>query len=84
MSEKGVIRSIFQEAIRKKGTQTVVAEEARSDGAAISKFISGEGSLKMDVIERVFSMAGVHVCTEQDHIDDEAMIRGLARRALKL
>ena len=53
MSERGVVWAIFQEAIRKKGTQAIVAEEARIDGAAISKFLSGEGSLKMDVIERV-------------------------------
>ena len=84
MSEKGVIRSVIMEAVRIKGTQSVVASEAGMDGGGLSKVISGEGSVKLEALERIFSMAGVRVITEQDHIDDEAMIRGLARRALKL
>ena len=83
MSEKGVIRSVIMEALRIKGTQSVVAAEAGMDGAGLSKVLSGEGSVKLEALERIFSMAGVRVITEQENTDNEAMLRIFARRLLK-
>jgi transcriptional regulator with XRE-family HTH domain len=53
MSEKGVIRSVIMAAVRIKGTQSVVADEAGIDGSGLSKFLSGEGSLKMEALENL-------------------------------
>ena len=83
MSEKSVIRSVIMEAIRIKGTQSVVADEAGIDGSGLSKFLSGDGSIKMDNLERIIAMAGARLITEQEHADNEAMLRGFARRLLK-
>jgi DNA-binding phage protein len=82
MSEKGVIRSVIMEAVRIKGTQSVVASEAGMDGGGLSKVISGEGSVKLEALERIFSMAGVRVITEQEYADNEALLRIFARRLL--
>jgi DNA-binding phage protein len=82
MSEKGVIRSVIMEAIRIKGTQAVVAGEAGMDGGGLSKVISGEGSVKLEALERIFSMAGVRVITEQEYADNEALLRIFARRLI--
>ena len=82
MIEKSVIRSVIMEAIRIKGTQSVVAGEAGMDGGGLSKVISGEGSVKLEVLERIFSMAGVRVITEQEYTDNEALLRILARKLL--
>jgi DNA-binding phage protein len=82
MSEKGVIRSVIMEAVRIKGTQSVVASEAGMDGGGLSKVISGEGAIKLDALEKIFSMTGVRVITEQEYADNEAMLRIFARRLL--
>ena len=82
MIEKGVIRSVIMEAVRIKGTQSVVADEAGIDGANLSKFLSGEGSIKMDALERIFTLVGARLTTNQEHSDNEAMLRILARRLL--
>ena len=82
MSEKGIIRSVIMEAVRIKGTQSVVAGEAGIDGSGLSKFLSGEGSLKMEALEKIFTIAGSHLTTQQEHIDNEAMLRIFARRLL--
>lgn len=82
MSEKGTIRAVVMEAVRIKGTQTVVADEAGIDGAHLSKFLSGEGALKMEAIDRMLFMAGVRLITEREHEDIEAMLRIFARRML--
>lgn len=82
MSEKGVIRSVIMEAVRIKGTQSVVASEAGMDGGGLSKVISGEGAIKLHALEKIFSMTGVRVITEQEYADNEAMLRIFARRLL--
>ena len=82
MSEKGVIRSVIMEAVRIKGTQSVVAGEAVIDGSGLSKFLSGEGSLKMEALEKIFTIAGSHLTTQQEHTYNEAMLRIFARRLL--
>ena len=82
MSKKGVIRSVIMEAVRIKGTQSVVASEAGMDGGGLSKVISGEGSVKLEALEKIFSMAGVRVITEQEYADNEALLRIFARRLL--
>ena len=82
MSEKGVIRSVIMDAIRIKGTQSVVASEAGMDGAGLSKVLSGEGSIKLEALEKIFVMAGVRVITEQEHADNESLLRIFARRLL--
>jgi DNA-binding phage protein len=82
MSEKGVIRSVVMEAVRLKGTQSVVAGEAGIDGSGLSKFLSGEGSLKMEALEKIFDIAGIRITTKQEYADNEAMLRGFARRLL--
>jgi DNA-binding phage protein len=83
MSEKGVIRSVIMEAVRIKGTQSVVASEAGMDGGALSKALSGEGSVKLEALEKIFVMAGVRVVTEQEHADIEALERIHARMILR-
>ena len=82
MSEKGIIRSVIMEAVRIKGTQSVVAGEAGMDGGGLSKVLSGEGSVKLEALEKIFSMAGVRVITEQEYADNEALLRIFARRLL--
>jgi len=82
MSEKSVIRSVIMEAVRIKGTQAVVAGEAGMDGAVLSKVLSGEGSIKLEALEKIFVMAGVRVITEQEHTDNESLLRIFARRLL--
>ncbi|MFZ4436789.1 MAG: hypothetical protein ACOYOS_00015 [Syntrophales bacterium] len=82
MSEKGIIRFVIMEAIRIKGTQAVVAGEAGIDGSALSKFLSGEGSLKMEALEKIFTITGSRLTTEQEHADNEALLRIFARRLL--
>jgi hypothetical protein len=52
------------------------------DGGGLSKVISGEGSVKLEALERIFSMAGVRVITEQEYADNEALLRIFARRLL--
>jgi len=82
MIEKGIVRTVIMEAVRIKGTQSVVADEAGIDGAALSKFLSGEGSIKMDALERIITIAGARLTTDQEHRDNEAMLRIFARRLL--
>jgi hypothetical protein len=83
MSEHGVIRGIIHEAIRIKFKQATVASEAEIDGSVLSKFLAGEGAMKLDSLEKIFDMAGVIVITKQEHEDNEAMLRGFSRRLLK-
>lgn len=75
----GIIRNIINLAIKEKGTQGVVAEEAGCDGAALSKFISGEGALKMEVLERIIKMSGYRVMPESHYQDIIAAIRAANR-----
>lgn len=56
-----VMREIILEAVQKKGTQHVLAEEVGVDGAAISRFMSGEGTLKMETIEKIMAAASARV-----------------------
>ena len=84
MAEKciGIVRSIFLEAIRIMGTQSALAEELGIDGGLLSKFMAGEGSLKMEVIEKVFEIVKARVVTGEEWSDTEAMLRGFSRRLL--
>lgn len=84
MSSNGMIRDVIMQAVKQKGTQAVVAEEAGCDGSVLSKFISGEGSIKLDVLEKIFSMVGVRIVPENEYNETEMMLKGLARRALGL
>jgi hypothetical protein len=52
------------------------------DGAGLSKVLSGEGSIKLEALEKIFVMAGVRVITEQEYTDNESLLRIFARRLL--
>jgi|GEM_PF-4501906 len=75
----GIIRNIINLAIKEKGTQGVVADEAGCDGAALSKFISGDGALKMEVMERIIKMSGLRIMPEAHYQDILAAIRATNR-----
>ena len=40
----------------------------------LSKFLSGEGSLKMEALEKIFDIAGIRITTKQEYADNEAML----------
>ena len=82
MSEKDAFRHIILEAIRIRGTQAVVADEAGMDGSALSKVMSGEGAIKLDQLAKIAAIVGVRVVTDQEHSDSEAMKRIFARMVL--
>ena len=82
MSEKSVMKCVSVDAVRSRGTQADVAGEAGMDGAVLSKVLSGEGSIKLEALEKIFVMAGVRVITEQEHTDNESLLRIFARRLL--
>ena len=79
VSSRGIIRNLINIAIREKGTQAVVAEEAGCDGASLSKFLSGDGSLKLDVIERIVVISGMRVMSETHYQDLLAALRAMNR-----
>ena len=80
----GVVRHVIMAAVREKGTQTNVADEAGIDGPTLSRFLSGEASLKIDAIEKIFNMANARLVSEIEYQETEAILKGLARRALGL
>ena len=79
VSSRGIIRNLINIAIREKGTQAVVAEEAGCDGASLSKFLSGDGSLKLDVVERIVVISGMRVMSETHYQDLLAALRAMNR-----
>lgn len=79
MSDHGILRGIINAAIREKGTQTVLAEEAGCDGAALSRFISGDGPLKLDQIERIVKISGVCIITEKHYGDMQTALEVMSR-----
>lgn len=84
MSEKrGVIRALVMDAVGKKINQTNLAEEVEICSSQITRFLSGEGALKLAVLEKIASMSGSILISQDDHDDTEAMLRGFARRMLK-
>lgn len=82
MSDKGMICNAIMEAVRLKGTQSVVSDEAGIDGAILSKILSGESAIKIDVLEKIMAMTGSRITTEQEHEDHEALLRIFARRII--
>jgi hypothetical protein len=83
MGEPGVVRGLVLEAERVAGNRSHVAEGAEIDNSQLSRFLSGEGALKLDALERIFTLAGAVVISKQEYLDTEAMLRGFARRLLK-
>jgi len=79
VSGRGIIRNLINIAIKEKGTQAVVAEEAGCDGTSLSKFLSGDGSLKLDAIERIVAMSGLRVMSEAHYQDLLAALRAVNR-----
>lgn len=76
---RGIIRNLINIAIKERGTQALVADEAGCDGALLSKFLSGDGSMKLDVIERIVAMSGMRVMSEAHYQDLIAALRAVNR-----
>jgi len=75
----GIIRNIINIAIKEKGTQGVVAEEAGCDGSDLSRFVGGTGALKIEVLEKIMSMAGIRILPEDHYQDMVSAIRAANR-----
>ena len=82
MGEKNAFRHIILEAIRIRGSQAVVAEEAGMDGSSLSRVLSGEGAIKLDQLQKIADIVIVHVIPEQEHSDFMAVGRMYARMVL--
>ena len=77
------MHSIIMDTARYKGfTQSALAEEIGVDAGYLSKALSGEVGLKLDIIDKIFALAGVRIITEQEHEETEAALRFFARRLL--
>lgn len=74
-----IIRSVINSSIKERGTQGVVAEESGIDGAALSKFLSGEGGLKLEVLEKIVRMSGCRIMPDEHYKDMCGTIRSLTR-----
>jgi hypothetical protein len=79
MTDQGILRGIINVAIKEKGTQTVLADEVGCDGAALSRFISGEGPLKLEQIERIMRISGVRIITEKHYSDLHTALEVMSR-----
>jgi len=81
MGGNGIIRNIINMAIKEKGTQSVLADEAGCDGATLSRFLSGEGSIRLDVLEKIFNVASLRIMPESHYKDLKAALRAISRLA---
>lgn len=74
-----IIRSVINSSIKERGTQGVVAEESGIDGAALSKFLSGEGALKLEALEKIVRMSNCRIMPDEHYQDMCGTIRSLTR-----